>query len=198
MAPQYDIHSPNITCGRSAFASATRTETADVVAGSEMGFRVYAAQNSGREYSAAIFHEGPAQVYLAKAPNNELESFSGIGEEAAWFKIASFAAASATEWAVFQKDSVNFTIPPTTLAGKYLLRIEQFMPTATFNYTQWYVNCAHINIIGPGGGSIQGYDFAKFPGTYVIMDPGLWITVAQESREDLLSYSAPGPEVWKG
>jgi hypothetical protein len=46
------------------------------------------------------------------------------------------------------------------------------MPTSYFNYTQWYVNCAHINIIGSGSGSLEGYEYAKFPGTYDIMDPG--------------------------
>lgn len=38
------------------------------------------------------------------------------------------------------------------------------------NYSQWYVNCAHVNVIGPGGGTPAG--FAKFPGTYVVDDPG--------------------------
>jgi hypothetical protein len=75
-------------------------------------------------------------------------------------------------------DKVNFTIPASTPPGKYLLRIEQFLPTATFNYTQWYVNCAHVNIIGSGGGSLEGYEYAKFPGTYDIMDPGELTLVA--------------------
>jgi hypothetical protein len=50
------------------------------------------------------------------------------------------------------------------------MRIEQFMPTHMFNYTQWYVNCAHVNVIGPGGGTPT--EFARFPGTYDINDPG--------------------------
>jgi hypothetical protein len=64
----------------------------------------------------------------------------------------------------------NFTIPETTPPGKYLLRIEQWMPTQLSNYSQWYVNCAHVNIVGPGGGSPT--EFAKFPGTYVVDEPG--------------------------
>lgn len=51
------------------------------------------------------------------------------------------------------------------------MRVEQWMPTDSFNYSQWYVNCAQINIIGSGGGVPTG--FAKFPGTYNITDPGL-------------------------
>ena len=35
---------------------------------------------------------------------------------------------------------------------------------------QWYINCAHVNIIGPGGGTPT--EFARFPGTYTDDDPG--------------------------
>lgn len=38
--PQIDLYSTNFTCGRNAFASAKKTETADVIAGTEVGFRV--------------------------------------------------------------------------------------------------------------------------------------------------------------
>jgi len=37
-------------------------------------------------------------------------------------------------------------------------------------YSQWYINCAHVNIIGPGGGTPT--EFARFPGTYTDDDPG--------------------------
>ena len=57
----------------------------------------------------------------------------------------------------------------TTPPGKYLMRIEHFWPTS-MDYSQWFINCAHINIIGPGGGTPIG--FAKFPGTYQPGDPG--------------------------
>ena len=64
----------------------------------------------------------------------------------------------------------NFTIPKTTPPGKYLLRIENFMPTARAGYLQFYINCAFVNIIGPGGGTPT--DFVTFPGTYQDEDPG--------------------------
>jgi hypothetical protein len=38
--PQYDVTSTNFTCGRLAFDSAKKTQTADVVAGTEVSFRV--------------------------------------------------------------------------------------------------------------------------------------------------------------
>jgi hypothetical protein len=44
------------------------------------------------------------------------------------------------------------------------------MPTAHTGYLQFYVNCAFVNIIGPGGGTPT--EFVKFPGTYQDEDPG--------------------------
>jgi hypothetical protein len=38
--PHIDLFSTNFTCGRNAFDSAAKTETADVIAGTEIGFRV--------------------------------------------------------------------------------------------------------------------------------------------------------------
>ena len=80
--PQMDVHSPNITCGRLAFDSAAKTETADVLAGSEVGFRV---SWDGNGKYGRFYHPGPGQIYLSKAPNNELETYRGDGD---WFKIA--------------------------------------------------------------------------------------------------------------
>ena len=51
LAPQYDINHSDIACGRSAFFSACQIQTADVMAGEEMGFKVAEVMNSGREYS---------------------------------------------------------------------------------------------------------------------------------------------------
>jgi hypothetical protein len=50
------------------------------------------------------------------------------------------------------------------------MRIENFYPTDESSYQQFYVNCALVNIMGPGGGTPTG--FARFPGTYQSEDPG--------------------------
>ena len=80
---------PNITCGRAAFDSAPRTETADVLAGSEVGFRVSTDGKGNRnsDYSQypSFWHPGPAQIYLSRAPSDDLQSYKGDGD---WFKIA--------------------------------------------------------------------------------------------------------------
>ena len=51
-------------------------------------------------------------------------------------------------------EQLSFTIPETTPPGKYLMRIEHINLLNTFNGTQFYANCAQINILGLGGGSI--------------------------------------------
>lgn len=65
------------------------------------------------------------------------------------------------------------------------MRIEQFMPTTTRNYTQWYVNCAHVNIMGPGGGTPT--EFARFPGTYVVDQPGKQLFLLHGNQDSAAS-----------
>ncbi|KAL2257467.1 hypothetical protein VTK26DRAFT_136 [Humicola hyalothermophila] len=200
--PQTDIHSVNITCGRRAWEFAAQTETADVVAGSEVGFRV-SFDGNATPYGD-FWHPGPAQIYLARAPEDAgggdpLASFRG--DEGDWFKIAYAGPVADDRWALWPGESdFNFTIPRTTPPGKYLMRIEQFMPTYLPNYSQWYVNCAHVNIIGPGGGTPT--EFAKFPGTYQEDHPGIHVPSSQvvnsDGEKNLLEYQAPGPAVWTG
>lgn len=70
------------------------------------------------------------------------------------------------------------------------MRIEFIYPSWKISEPQWYINCAHVEIIGPGGGkpSLSRYalarrestqqrlgnptEFARFPGTYKMDDPG--------------------------
>lgn len=48
---------------------------------------------------------------------------------------------------------MNFTIPKTTPPGKYLMRVEHMYPQGwRFNGSQFYINCAQIEIKGAGGG----------------------------------------------
>ncbi|KAF2274014.1 uncharacterized protein EI97DRAFT_435397 [Westerdykella ornata] len=196
--PDYDMDGANITCGRNAFDAAAKTETADVLAGSEVGFRV---SWSGGEARGGIYHQGPLQAYLSRAPNDDLEHYRGDGD---WFKIAWNKPTTNYHWDTWGATEWNFTIPLKTPPGRYLLRVEDFMPSHIQGQTQWYINCAHVNIIGQGGGNPSG--FARFPGTYRYDDPGIWIPVNQYENggwvknEDmrLQDYVPPGPPVWTG
>lgn len=46
----------------------------------------------------------------------------------------------------------TFKLPTTTPPGQYLLRIESAQVTHSFNTTQRFVQCAQIDVEGPGGG----------------------------------------------
>ncbi|KAK4151168.1 glycoside hydrolase, partial [Chaetomidium leptoderma] len=192
-----DLNSSNITCGRNAFDWAAKPETADVLAGSEVGFRI--SEDGAGKYGH-FYDPGSGQVYLSRAPRDDLEHYQGDGD---WFKIAYGGPVTNDKWLLWQQPEFNFTIPATTPPGKYLLRLEQFMPTTEPNYVQWYVDCAHVNIIGPGGGTPT--KFARFPGTYVVDQPGLLIpadqylsTRTREGGYKLLDYQPPGPALWSG
>ncbi|KAK4232777.1 hypothetical protein C8A03DRAFT_39590, partial [Achaetomium macrosporum] len=97
---------PNITCGRAAFDSASRTETADVLAGSEVGFRVSTDGNGNRNSAYSQFpsfwHPGPAQIYLSRAPNDNLQSYRGDGD---WFKIAYAGPSDDRQWSLWPRVS---------------------------------------------------------------------------------------------
>jgi len=178
-----------VICGRSAFNSLEKTEIANITAGEEVGFKsismeeLYGASSAGGDVQ--YYHPGPGSIWLSRAPGDDLKSYEGDGD---WFKIAYAGPKSDTEWELYNKSKVSspghsrhvllcpdhakytVAIPKTTPPGKYLLRFEQFMPTPTFNYSQWYVNCALVDIKGPGGGTPAG--FARLPGAYKPDDIG--------------------------
>jgi len=213
LAPIIGPDDANITCGRAAFLAAPKTETADILAGSEVGFRVSTDGYGNRDenfYSPGgntypiVWHPGPAQVYLSRAPNDDLQSYQGDGD---WFKVAYAGPTDDGHWSIYpQKSDVNFTIPRTTPPGKYLMRIENMFPTNQDNYQQFYVNCAFVNIMGPGGGDPSSAGFARFPGTYKPEDPGLLVPLEQDMGNGrykpeelkLMQYKPPGPAVWRG
>ncbi|KAI1337334.1 glycosyl hydrolase family 61-domain-containing protein [Xylariaceae sp. FL0016] len=217
VAPILDLASPAITCGRDAAASGPTTSTADVLAGSEIGFRLSDITASVNPPSH-VFHPGPGQAYLARPPDDGTRLEDYAGHDADWFKIDTAGPVDDDNWKLFNKREIrdpkrtprqtkpsrfpqyNFTIPASTPPGKYLLRIEQFMPTAIYNVTQWYPNCAQINVLGKGGGVPTG--FARFPGTYKVDDPGILISEEMAAyppdARNLSYYAAPGPAVWTG
>ena len=94
----------NVTCGRLAFDSAARTEIADVLAGSEVGFRVSADGNGNRQDeryhypNPHFWHAGPGIIYLSRAPNDDLRNYKGDGD---WFKIAYAGPINDITWALW-------------------------------------------------------------------------------------------------
>jgi len=103
---------PNITCGRAAFDAMPRTQTADVVAGSEIGFRVSTDGNGNRDsgpQQPEFWHPGPAQIYLSRAPDDDLSSYRGDGD---WFKIAYAGPVDNSHWSLWPHISdVRICVP---------------------------------------------------------------------------------------
>ncbi|KAF2469953.1 uncharacterized protein BDR25DRAFT_369847, partial [Lindgomyces ingoldianus] len=146
--PIYELYDDNIRCGRGAAMTGHGVETLAVSAGNKIGF-VPTQTVDGKDRDVPFYHPGFAQAYLSRAPA-DLESYTGDGD---WFKVAYMGAKNDTEWAILGHTMANFTLPKTTPPGKYLLRLEViFGITHEFNVTQFYVNCAHIEVNGPGGG----------------------------------------------
>lgn len=160
--PLYDVTSSDIICNREAGAG-PKTATATINAGDQAAFRV--APYLG--ITTAISHPGPGQVYMSRAPNDDVEHYDGKGD---WFKVAYVGPSSANSWTLLGAKDINFKIPKTTPPGKYLVRVEHLFVHDKLNETQIYVNCAQVNVVGPGGG--KPTNLIRFPGGYSPNDPG--------------------------
>ncbi|KAK4214948.1 lytic polysaccharide monooxygenase [Rhypophila decipiens] len=213
--PLYDIYSEDIRCGRGAWVSGGETKTARVVAGDEVGFVVGRSADEPLE-PYIIYHNGPGQAYLSKheplssassaEKDADLSSYTGSGP---WYKIASRGALNDTWWMTRDQTGMNFTIPKTTPPGNYLLRVEHLYVRPWFNMTQFYVACAHVEILQPqttGAGTdssvkVPGDEYmVNFPGAYDLNDEGILVQehIYEWPNSGLLQYKAPGPPVWTG
>ena len=192
--PYYDLTSPNLRCGRGATTTSPTTKTATILAGSKVGFQL--GRSADEPLPPIIYHNGPAQAYLSRAPSSTapLSTYTGDGP---WFKIASLGAKNDTYWATRDEPGFNFTIPATTPPGRYLLRVEHLYVRPVWNTTQFYIACAQVEIVGEGGG-VPGPE-VRFPGAYGLEDPGIWVkeSLYEYPLSGLLEYVAPGPEVWR-
>lgn len=153
-----------------------------------------------------FYHHGPAQVWLSRAPNNDLRSYRGTGD---FFKIAYSGPLNSSYWKLTGSTEFNFTLPATTPPGAYLVRFEHFMPSSTAE-SQWFINCALVQIHSPPNtvpGTPSG--FLRFPGEggkwpYDKNDYGLYVPFNQyvgdvpEEQMRLQDYKPPGPSVWAG
>ncbi|KAI8635103.1 lytic polysaccharide monooxygenase [Xylariaceae sp. FL1651] len=201
--PDYSWDSEPMVCGINGTKSGHQTGTAKVEAGSVIGFRAFAANYEQglvptREFnphSDGIGHPGPGQAYMSKAPG-ALEDYEGDGD---WFKIGTSGASDGMHWDSDGKPELNFTIPKTTPPGKYLVRVEHFNISPLFNSTQMFVNCAQVEVTGPGGGTPG--PMTKLPG-YDPADKGIWLPRAMynpyKPSDILKNYKGPGPDIWTG
>jgi hypothetical protein len=101
-----EMASPFFKCGRLAFKSVDKTAIADVVAGEEVGFRTMLSHEVTRdlpEYAYSSFYPGgPAQIYLSRAPGDDLKKYEGDGD---WFKVAYAGPKNNQQWKLFNPDA---------------------------------------------------------------------------------------------
>ncbi|KAF2751668.1 lytic polysaccharide monooxygenase [Sporormia fimetaria CBS 119925] len=178
-----NVNSQQIRCYTSGSRSA---QTQTVSAGSSVTFKA----------NPNIFHPGPLQFYMAKAPSGQsIESWDGSGN--VWFKIYAEQATVANgqlAWASLNKNSVSVTIPRNTPSGDYLLRVEHIAlhQASQAGGAQFYISCAQIRVTN--GGSGNPGPLVSFPGAYSANDPGIQVNIYSGVR----SYTPPGPAVWTG
>ncbi|EAQ85642.1 hypothetical protein CHGG_06895 [Chaetomium globosum CBS 148.51] len=162
-------------------------QTATVKAGDKIGFKLF-----NNEF---IEHPGPGFVYMSLAPNG-VANYDGSGD---WFKVYETGlcrgnAASDGNWCSYNKDRLEFVIPPKTPPGEYLVRVEHIGLHEGFkNRAQFYMECAQLKITGPGGGTPG--PLAKIPGIYKASDPGI---AYDKWKSNPAPYQMPGPAVWNG
>ncbi|KAI9150071.1 hypothetical protein HJFPF1_09825 [Paramyrothecium foliicola] len=213
VAPNTVIESPDLRCGRNASNAWSQPKTATIRAGDTVGFAAGEPQLAGLP-QPWMYHPGFASAWLSKAPNDDLDSYTGDGD---WFKILNVV--NRTEqsvdftdpyykphsdplrypWGTFLASSWNFTIPSTTPAGKYLLRWEHIFPNP--EDSQFFVNCAHVEILNDGDNIGTPGPLVKIPGVYQRGQKDVYFSsysLVLGNGMTLGKFSPPKPEVWSG
>ncbi|KAI0534911.1 glycoside hydrolase [Xylaria digitata] len=180
--PTWPIDYPeSVRCGRDNMAHAPTTEILTVRAGDRVAF-AHHTYNPGewtagqfdcpdgrgtcsdKGYNWVLFHEGPVVAHLSKVPDGQdVHTYDGAGE---WVKIYTLGVGAREPADVMdvpfiwlpQNDGnmpplFEFSIPPQTPPGQYLLRIDLIWPGATMKayndntvYAQMYPSCAQIQV----------------------------------------------------
>ncbi|TFK37301.1 glycoside hydrolase family 61 protein [Crucibulum laeve] len=175
-SPVTSVTSNDVRCNVSPGAA---SQTVSVPAGSTIGFKL----------DNTLYHQGPAAIYLGKAPSS-VASWDGSG--ASWFKIAEWGATfNPFTFTDFNAAQLTTTIPAATPSGEYLVRIEQ-VALHVAGAPQWYISCAQISVTGGGSGNPSK---VSIPGYVSATDPGLTVNIYNPVPT---SYKVPGPAVWRG
>ncbi|KAK0219400.1 glycosyl hydrolase family 61-domain-containing protein [Armillaria nabsnona] len=175
-SPVTDVESADITCNVNPSPA---TETVSVAAGSTIGFIL----------DNTIYHQGPAAIYLGKAPTTAA-NWDGSG--ANWFKIAEWGATfNPFTFTDFNLGQLTTTLPSDIPAGEYLVRIEQ-VGLHVVGAPQWYISCAQISVTGGGSASPSK---VSIPGYVSSDDPSLTVNIYYPVPT---AYTVPGPAVFTG
>ncbi|KAF3056224.1 extracellular glycosyl hydrolase family 78 protein [Daldinia childiae] len=207
VSPNTDPDSLDLRCGRNASLPFSQVKTATVQAGDVIGFG--AGEPMG-DTKATMYHPGIGSAWLSKSPIDDLQKYAGDGD---WFKILSVTGRTEQSldyslpensryydqyksvWGTFRLDSYNFTIPKTTPPGKYLLRFEHYFPNIID--TQFYVNCAHVEIVNPDTEVGTPGPLVDIPGVYTRGQPDVYFNYF-DLQFNISTFTGPEPSVWSG
>ncbi|KAL0570522.1 hypothetical protein V5O48_011431 [Marasmius crinis-equi] len=190
-SPVEDVTSNNIRCNVSPGAA---SETVSVAAGATIGFKL----------DNTLYHQGPAAIYLGKAPSTAA-SWDGSG--ANWFKASPILLNLIDTWLTPSPDrspngeqlstlsnsltSTPLNSPPPSPQLSRRENIEQ-IGLHVAGAPQWYISCAQIKITG--GGSANPAK-VSIPGYVSPSDPGLTVNIYYPEPT---SYTVPGPRPFRG
>ncbi|KAF8903916.1 glycoside hydrolase family 61 protein [Gymnopilus junonius] len=179
-APVTDVTSIDLRCYTSQTNAVASTAT--VEAGSTIGI----------EADGPIYHPGVINVYMAKAPDNNVASWDGDGT--VWFKVFQISAVTDGGQTITFPGTgittVNFAIPKNLPSGQYLVHTEQIAlhVASTFGGAQFYLSCAQVNVTNGGTGTPG--PLVAIPGVYTGYEPGILINIYDPVPAN---YTQPGP-----
>ncbi|KAF2868281.1 glycoside hydrolase [Massariosphaeria phaeospora] len=210
--PNTNPDSLDLRCGRNASNAWSKPKTATIQAGAKVGFAIGKHPNGGGGLEPTMYHPGFGSAWLSKSPTEDLNAYAGDGDWAKilqiverteqsvdWTKEENKKKYDATKawWGTWHADSWNFTIPVTTPPGKYLLRFEHIFPNKWD--AQYYVNCAHIEVVNPSATVGTPSPTVKIPGVYTRGQPDVYFSSYDYYfTPSLMPFIPPKPEVWKG
>ncbi|KAH8170452.1 glycosyl hydrolase family 61 domain-containing protein [Sarocladium implicatum] len=179
-APVENLNSDAMTCYERN-PGTPAPGTLDVQAGQSVTFGI----------NPNLYHPGPVNVYMAKAPSTAA-SFNGKGN--VWFKIFNDqprTTSSEISWPNYNQASQTVTIPSCIANGEYLIRFEQ-IGLHSAGAPQLYISCSQVRVTG-GSGSASP-NLLSFPGSYSMSDPGLSANIWWPIPTN---YKAPGGDALK-
>ncbi|KAK7229298.1 hypothetical protein V2G26_001468 [Clonostachys chloroleuca] len=183
VAPNTNPDSLDLRCGRNASLPISSVKTAVINAGSTVGFATGEPALSSER--PTMYHPG---FILSVTGRTEQSLDYSDPESAPYYDVFK------SVWGTYRVGSWNFTIPATRPPGKYLLRFEHIFPHQID--AQFYVNCAHVEIVNDGGSDSPG-PIVKIPGVYERGQSDVYFS-AYDLNFNITTFVPPAPVVWEG